>query len=241
MSDLEKMRRLASVVAPTSALHSVLNEVSRAAVKVNGWHVVPTSGNAVCTYDTKTDEPRSYIVRYQSGNIGNLVHELIHVAVNESYRQDFVNFPARNADPPAPTYDAIGHRTNEFERQSAFMRANGGAMARITATLQSLTGWANASMELSAQQRSDIAAKFGYGMQWPHKEYDTVITQVLVWLFEWGFPVKGSSRQKPVVNALHEELEKVVRAAWQSRQQALQQSTIADAMQARRRAMGYGR
>lgn len=220
MSDVGKMTRMAAIVKPGSALQRVLHEVVGVVPKVASWTIVPTSGSAACHYDTATGNALNYDVRYQQGNIGNLVHELIHVCVNESYKQDFINYPNPDADVPARTYDDTGRCTNEELRQMKFM--NDASNATVSGKLAALTGWANASKELTPQQRLEITSKFGYGMQWPHKEYDTVITQVLVWLHEWGFPtLVAPGSQKPVVNALYEELEKFVMAAYLQRQAAL--------------------
>ncbi len=216
MSDIQRLRRMAQVARPNSTLRLVLSEVVALLPKVTSWQIVPTSGSAVCRYDRATGRPVSYEVRYQQGDIGNLVHELIHVAVNEAYGNDFVNYPNRLAQPPPRTYDAAGHCTNEFQRQTALMsQAGNGAVASSLATL---TAWVHAARELSDVQRSAIAAKFNYGQQWPMKEYDTVITQALVWLHEWGFPATvPPGRPKPVVNALYEELDKAVFAAHRAR------------------------
>ncbi|TMO57389.1 hypothetical protein CWC18_18740 [Pseudoalteromonas aurantia] len=87
--DLAKLHRLNSMV--NGPLKLVINEVLAVTPLVIDWINVQTSGSAVCRY--KPDNVRQYEVRYQFGNIGNLVHELTHVAVNESYNLDFINYP----------------------------------------------------------------------------------------------------------------------------------------------------
>ncbi|MBT5019907.1 MAG: hypothetical protein HON04_14320 [Planctomicrobium sp.] len=218
--DIQKMDRISIVAKLGTPLKLILQEVSALTSKVDVWTIVPTSGSAVCKYHVGTGKPNKYEVRYQQGNIGNLVHELIHVAVNEAYEQDFVNYPNPTAKTSPKmkdrTYDAAGHCTNEFDRQTAFM--NAGENGKIADSLTELTRWANTSTELTLQQRSDITAKFNYGMQWPMKEYDTVITQVLVWLHEWGYPrLVPDTDKKPIVNGFFEELEKAVKAAYDRR------------------------
>lgn len=223
MTDLMKLKRFESVTKPGTVLKKVLQEVNALIPKVSAWNLVPGGGSAVCRYDVNTGLPASYTVNYQQGNMGNLVHELIHVAVNESYGQDFVNFYNPGAAPAARRYDVNGYCLNEFDRQTAYMGGAGGnSIAKIGASLQGLSAWANASTELKSSQRTDIVTKLGYGQQWPHKEYDTVITQVLVWLTEWGYPIAGATRGKPVVNALYEEVEKAVGRAYADRQSAQQ-------------------
>jgi hypothetical protein len=119
--------------------------------------------------------------------------------------------------PPPRTYDGMGRCTNEFDRQTRFMTTAGNS--EVTSSLNDLIRWTNASLELTMQQRMDIVSKFNYGLQWPHKEYDTVITQVLIWLYEWGYPIISDNPQgkKPVVNALNEELTKAVDKAYKMR------------------------
>lgn len=217
MSDLAKLRRFGAILTPGSVIRSVMDEILPLTAKVSSWTQIPTSGNVVVRYNTATGRPAQYDVKYQQGNIGNLVHEMIHVAVNEAYGQDFVNYPNRNAqNVPAPQYTPQGYRQNEFERQTAYM--NPALNARMTSNLMSIKGWANASQELSPEQRTQIASACDYGVLWPHREHDTVMTQILVWLIEWGYPVANApAARKPVVNALFEEVEKIVRQAYLSR------------------------
>lgn len=219
-TDIASYSRLAK---PGSPLRAVLLEVMALQPKVATWITQPTSGSAICKYDRATGIACDYTVRYQNQNVGNLVHELIHVAVNESYGRDFINFSVPDATVvPARVYTDSGYCSNEFERQTACFNAGMASVNRISGTLQQLISWANAAKELTEQQRTDIVSKLNYGLQTPHKEYDTVITQVLVWLFEWGYPtiMQPGDNRKPVVNALYEEVEKAVHAAYQARQAA---------------------
>ena len=151
---------------------------------VANWIPVQTSGSAICRYNP-TANRREYDVRYQIGDIGNLVHELTHVAINESYGLDFVNYTNEQAKgvPPAK-YTGQGYRSNEAERQTRQMDA--GKNAANGKVLQSLMGWATAARELTPIQIQEINNKLSYGAINPQKEYDTVINQILVWLNEWG-------------------------------------------------------
>lgn len=206
--DLAKLRRLNSMVS--GPLKFVINEVLEFTPLVVDWVNVQTSGSAVCRY--KTTNVRQYEVRYQFGNIGNLVHELTHIAVNESYNLDFINYPNRaSAVLPDRELDILGRCKNEDERQTKQMSQS--MNAAKSEILMRIKGWVDASTELSQAQKSDISNKLIYGMINPHKESDTVLNQVLVWLFEWGFPVTGQYVNKPVVNALYEELSTVVKDA----------------------------
>ena len=218
-SDLAKLRQLSNVVH--GPLRFVLMEVLALTPLVIDWINVNTSGSAVCRYSTDPlgKTRRTYEVRYQFGNLGNLVHELTHVAVNESYGLDFINYPNWHvADVPARTLDLLGRCTNEELRQGKQMST---AMNTDKLdTLQRIKAWSDAATELSIEQRNDIGNKLVYGMMNPHKESDTVLNQVLVWLFEWGYPTIGRYRKKPVVNALLEELSTVVKNTYDVRNQS---------------------
>jgi hypothetical protein len=120
-ADLAKLTRLASIAKPNTALKLILQEAVGASGKVGRWESVTTSGSAVARYDPKTAAVTSYDVRYQYGDLGNLVHELTHVAVNEAYGQDFVNYRNRNGKPPEPDLDTEGRRKNEQARQAKWM------------------------------------------------------------------------------------------------------------------------
>lgn len=185
MADQATLQTMSQKATLGMPLQMVLAEVVALYPKILTWTTVPTSGSAVCHYD-KDGKATGYDIRYQIGNMGNMVHELIHVAVNEAYGLDFVNYANPAAKPPDRTYDSVGRCTNEDVRQTKSMSDAGNKTAGDS--LAALSRWANAAMELTLQQRTDIVAKFGYGQQWPMKEYDTVITQVLVWLHEWKYP-----------------------------------------------------
>jgi hypothetical protein len=189
----------------------MLQEVHAVAGLVDEWAIVPTSGSAVCRYTTVTGvATRRYTVNYQSGNIGNLVHELTHVSINERYQLDFVNYPNKGAvGVPDRTLSPKGYCTNEEERQRKQM--SGPMNDKTSSLLNGLEVWNVAAVELSVVQRKEIADKLLYGKLRPHLECDTVLNQIRTWLYEWGFPsATVAGAKQPVVNALVEEVEKVV-------------------------------
>lgn len=213
--DLAKLNRLAGIAKPGSALRRVLDEAVDASKKVTTWTNVTTSGSAVASYDAKTGHAKEYEIRYQFGDTGNLVHELTHVAVNEAYRQDFVNYPNPTANPPAPDYDDKGRRRNEQLRQAKWMDRN--ANERMIAELTALTGSAERS-GLPRDQVSRITEKLRYGQTNPHIEHDTVINQVLVWMFEWGYPaLPAPGSKKSGANTFYEDLEKAATRSYNRR------------------------
>ncbi|MBX3200787.1 MAG: hypothetical protein KF894_21800 [Labilithrix sp.] len=213
---LPKLQRLANVTSSV-ALRNVLNEVYPLRQVITQWNNVPTSGWARCVYDQATGA-RSYHLAHQWGNLGNLVHELTHVAVNEAYGSDFINYPTNGAaDVPARQYTSQGYCANEDARQTKFLNAD--EILKISSKIVELTAWAQAT-DLPTQKKADVVSKLSYAAINPQKEYDTVINQILVWLFEWGYPVRGFTK-KPVVNALFEEVEKAALQAYNRRQGAL--------------------
>lgn len=224
IEDCSKLGRMAIISKTGSPLKLLLEEVSNITSKVRQWQIVPTSGSAVCHYNVATGLARDYVVRYQQGNIGNLVHELIHVSVNERYKRDFVNYASPIGQAPDRTYDSEGRCTNEAIRQTKLMSQ--AENDRVSRSLDSLIRATTDATELTMQQRTDIIAKFNYGKMWPMKEYDTVISQVLVWLFEWGYPTLGArktiigTKKQSKVNKLYEKVEAAVSAAYVARQAA---------------------
>lgn len=212
--------RQRSVVGGSQILRNIYAEMFALTPLVTEWVNVPTSGSAICKYNQPTG--RTYKVSSQWGDVGNLVHELTHVAVNEAYGYDFINY--RNVSTlnvPARTFTPSGFASNEFDRQTRLM--NDAENVKIQATLQKLKTLAGASSAkggLSGENSTKVVSKLDYGYQTPHKEFDTVINQVLVWLTEWGYPVIGAKKGKvPAANLLFYEIEKVAAKNWWSRVQ----------------------
>jgi len=204
-ADLAKLTRLATVAKPNSALRMILSETAEASKKVGIWTNVATSGSAVARYDPKAGTIRSYELRYQFGDTGNLVHELTHVAVNECFKQDFVNYRNTSAAPPAPEYDGEGRRKNEQQRQAKWM--NDGSNQQMLGELTNLLGLATGS-GLPPQQLNKVVEKLRYGQMNPHTEHDTVINQILIWMFEWGYPaLVAPGSRAPGANTLYGALD----------------------------------
>jgi len=232
--DLAKLHRLSNIV--NGPLRLILKEVLALTPSVVDWINVQTSGSAVCRY--KPNNIRQYEVRYQIGNLGNLVHELTHVAINESYGLDFINYPNWSAlNLPERDLDTLGRCKNEDIRQTKQM--NHAMNSAKTDILMRIKAWSDASTELSQEQKKEISDKLVYGMINPQKESITVLNQILVWLFEWGFPIVGHHKNKPIVNALYEELSLVVKNAYLERQKGKTHFLLRQTAQSRSLAMGY--
>jgi hypothetical protein len=190
-ADLAKLRKMQINMHAAWALKNVLLEVLMVAKwpKVMNWEKTETSGSAVAFYDPRTGRPVNYEIRYQGGNLGNIVHELTHVVVNESYNQDFVNYPTSGKRPPLPEYDNLGRRKNEEGRQRQWMDQKlndqmGGGLKDLSKTA--------CRAGLPQDKLKQIKDKLLYGQQYPYIEYDTVLNQILTLMFEWGYPVKAA-------------------------------------------------
>ena len=214
MKELQKLKQLSTFINPNNPLKPVLEQLKQMVHMVTKWEYVSTSGSAVCRYLGG----RTYEIRYQEGNLGNLVHELIHVAVNEAYDQDVINYPTnRTIDVPDRVINANGYCTNEERRQIAFMDRDW--INRLSVNLSNLIDLVTHS-EIASTEKKLIIEKLKYGMMNPHKEYDTVITQILVWLVQLGYPIitlpKTSSKTYQA-NIFYDRLEFYVREAYNLR------------------------
>ena len=210
-ADMAKLNRLATVAKPNSPLKSIIAESLEMVKKVNVWSNVATSGTAICSYDTATGKPRTYELRYQFGDTGNLVHELTHIAVNEAFNQDFVNYKSAAGKPPAPEYDKAGRRTNQADRQGKWM--NDAGNSTMSLELNTLLGLATGA-GMPPQQMMKVVEKLRYGLTSPHLEHDTVLNQIMIWMFEWGYPaLVAPGSTAPGANNFYAALEKAAQAA----------------------------
>ncbi|MCL2385505.1 MAG: hypothetical protein FWC84_06730 [Alphaproteobacteria bacterium] len=185
--DMQKLAVMAFEPETPAILQMVLlDEVLPAADLVDHYCNVLTSGNAVCLYKEPT--ARRYKVHYQFGNLGNLVHELTHISVNEAYELDFINYPVPVEDLPKdlPERDideATGFCKNEEARQGKIQR-DADWPSTLSEELKILKAKAEAASFSDSKLKQEIVTKLDYGIQWPHREFDTVINQIMVWLCE---------------------------------------------------------
>lgn len=214
LASLDRMR----VNAEEGPLKWMLENILPMKDRVSNWTPVPASGFAVCFYNPD-GTPKEYQVNFQTGNLGNIIHELTHVAVNEAYNLSFINHPVAPvpADVPAPEYDPRGRCTNEEDRQAKLGRVV--PINEIHDKLKHLEQWTNVAGELKEPQKKDIRDKLAYARMWPAREFDCVVNQILIWLHEWGVPVVKRSATvsrtdnlKPFATALLQETEKIVNA-----------------------------
>jgi hypothetical protein len=211
---VNKLQRLSNVVSSVP-LRNVLRELSPLVPLVADSANIPGGGWAI----RLVTQGHTYQVRHQFGNVGNLIHELTHIAVNEAYGMDFVNFHIDNLPVDLPAYGGAmpdGYSTIEAARQTWLKRATSAQSLRNETKCAELIAWAQAS-ELKTEAKTKIVSQLTYGSRAPHLEHDTVMNQVLFWLFDMGYPVRGFSK-KPIGNALFEEVEKEVDRCYRLRQ-----------------------
>lgn len=200
-ADLARLRALHEGAEAGSILALVLGDVIEASAQISeadDWtevvlpsHImsVENAGHAVPVYDRDSGEAKTYRLYYVWGNLGSLVHELTHVATNEDYRRDFINHEtATPASMPAPTYNELGVRINELDRQQQWKRAwendGSGSLAAASAELRELSNLLetlDATSELGQRKRL-VVDKLKYGMSKVEVEHDTVLNQILVWI-----------------------------------------------------------
>lgn len=205
--DLSSLEKLSVTVDGT--LKNILEEVLSCSRKVVDHDSnAKTSGYAARLFKYKDKAAansalKGYRVVYQGGNLGNLVHELTHIAVNEAYERDFVNFMCTAQGAPDPDFDPgpgekYWYMKNEFIRQTYWM--NHSDIGPPHAKLNQLIKLAETIHDEG--QKKDLVEKLQYGVLWPHKEYDTVINQVLLWLHKWGYSSTKISEMKNLYTAV---------------------------------------
>jgi hypothetical protein len=213
-TDLNNLQLMINALAPGNVLRNVLTEVQALVPRIHSWEYVPTSGSSVTRFDF---HPVRYEIRYQEGNLGNLVHELTHSRVNEAYDQDYIDYYNPTAHPSARTLTGDGrYCTNEAERKAQWR--DEAQETWLRQQLLNLHGHVNGA-GLTAQQGVDVRERMQYGSQWQASwEHDTVINQTLVWFFQWGYPIPVvGPAPPPPQNVFYNHLQAVVNDAYTRR------------------------
>lgn len=175
-----------------NALRNVLVEVRAISAGVLEAVLQPTSGTATSRYDpANVQGRRGWVLKYQDGNLGNLVHELTHAVTHQQYDTDGVTYASINVVTPRQYTGgfpcaglSLSYCENEELRQTQFRNAISEAwMAENT---NRLYRWAR-RYGFTAVQLGRCKERRDYGVINIHREYDTLINQMLVWMREWGF------------------------------------------------------
>ncbi|GGM52082.1 hypothetical protein GCM10011608_41250 [Micromonospora sonchi] len=145
--------------------------------------------------------PNRYAISYAgdgtaSERIAVLVHELTHVAVNESYDSDMLNYPAPLPANSTATNEAARQteRVGDIDRdQLNAFQAHAVRSAAVLLELLPGAGFRSARMQEVANKLS------GHTAQNPLHEYDAVLSHLLVWADR-----DGISRTTPFYQRLTE-------------------------------------
>ncbi|WP_292867254.1 hypothetical protein [Nostoc sp. LPT] len=132
--------------------------------------------------------------------IGNLTHELTHVSVQDKFDKDYVNYTNPPPGPvDAPTFNPNAERMqNEEDRQR--QQSVSSADNAIQVKLENLQKLTLKDGCLNQEQRNQVREKLTYGIQSPHIEFDTVINQILTWLYHWGVTSDKSKLARELSN-----------------------------------------
>jgi hypothetical protein len=224
-ADLERLALLRDAAATDSILRLVLNDAIQASGLIkreSDWLTTTKTFYATVFYDTQRGMPTRYSVAYQPGNIGNLVHELTHVQVNEAYHRDFINYAAASpgAALPQRIYDSEGRCTNEADRKTAWQHAasNEHVVDELTAmqkAIERVKFQPAAANPGFADQKTKVLNQLLYGMVSAGWEHHTVLNQILVWMhIDWDLA------RRPETKAFMDMLEDACTRARDSREKA---------------------
>jgi hypothetical protein len=184
--DLESLRQII-LADPNTTLAKILQEVIQASQDVREWETVDTSGSAV----PLDDRSETYKVAYQQGagapeRLGNLVHELTHVAVDKAYHRDFVNYVIDVAQKQRLT--AEEWQAKGYPSEAEYLQGNYYNDPDTTFVLwQKLEDLKTQipSAGLDEDNAKKVKDKLIYAQARPQAEFDTNINQILVWLHLW--------------------------------------------------------
>ncbi|MFY1701248.1 hypothetical protein ACN28G_05860 [Micromonospora sp. WMMA1923] len=185
-------------------VRSLLDELIPHLQRVTTWNQTPGrgGGNTRNLGPPPTGGPNQYQINYAAGGtdserIAILVHELTHVAVNEAYHSDMLNYPVAPL-PATSTATTEGQRqterigaTNRNDLDSFRAQVVGNAATLLELLPQA--GFTQARMQEAADKLSAHTA------QNPLHEYDAVLSHLLVWADH-----DGVSRTTPFYEKLTE-------------------------------------
>lgn len=192
VNDMANLLIMEQALPMGNALRNVLAEVRAISAHVLEHVHQATSGTAISRYDPAgAHARRGWVIKYQDGNLGNLVHELTHAVTHQQYETDGVTYLSNNIA-AARTYTAgfpcagqmLAYCDNEELRQMQFRIQ--AAEDWMTTNTNRLYRWAR-RFGLSQVELDRCAERRSYGVINIQREYDTLINHMLVWLYEWGY------------------------------------------------------
>ncbi|WP_294765504.1 hypothetical protein [uncultured Rhodoferax sp.] len=215
--ELDALKRIMNARI-NSTYGKILAEVLGYVDLVDQWTVVPTSGSVAPKIKQGTTV---YEVKYQSGNLANIVHELTHIAVYEGYANNMLNYlpTAKDLAKPAKILTASGYIQNQFDLQAPDKNAD----EPLSATMSIIAALAQGS-NMGKAHKDMVKVKTDYAIGQPHIEFDTCINHILAYMVEWGYPKtigyvkrKVSMSHFGSANALFTKVEAVARERYQLR------------------------
>ncbi|MEV6347638.1 hypothetical protein [Actinoplanes sp. NPDC051851] len=159
--------------------------------QVDLWHQETASASGATTQNLgpgPAGGPNRYRVNYPAAAVGDdrlavLVHEVTHIAINEAYDSDMLNYPV----PPVPAGvtiedDSRAEENRQDARLAATPKADKEAFSahvfRTTADLLERLPGAGFSPDRMKQIEEKLAS---HTASRPMKEYDAVLTHLLAW------------------------------------------------------------
>ena len=199
--DIKDLQKTAAKKSTPEALKTVIADAVEASDRVTEYKAVPGGGSAVRLFNRGDMSVEGYIVNCQMNakdkgeRLGNLVHELTHVAVSEKYGRDFLNYEDYgNEGKVAPEKELtqqpitvhgqeFGVLKNEEAVQTALQsKPVNDALLDQLEGLKAKVG----SAGLKKDKQKQVEDKILYDMINVSKEYDTVLNQILLWCQFWG-------------------------------------------------------
>ncbi len=152
--------------------------------------------------------------------IGNLVHELTHVAVSESLERDFVDYihedqPTEKLLPMKPTdsgwanQGALTERQGEWGVQAADEELGGNASRLLEAfyDVKEVKLWPKEKKADWESLKLQVRTKIEYAIGDPRKEYDPSLNQILIWCQFWQSD-RNTEFYKMLTQLVHEAYER---------------------------------
>ena len=222
-NDFKDLRTLERDLKPEYSLKRIITEALAQAQYAKSWTDTHGVGGSA-TARFKAGACDGFDVKYSYGDIGNLVHELTHIAAFRSYKRDFVGYRSDKVTACRADYKWDGaavYALNMGDRMAGW--ADPKWQSKFLDHLSTLRAGVTTS-GLPEAQKKQISEKISYAYSaYVDFEYETVLNQILTWLHLWGYPLtaaKGSA-QAPQT-AYWKEVNRLATEAFQRRQAATQ-------------------
>jgi len=191
-NDFKDLRTLERDLKPEYTLKQIITEALAQAQFAKSWADTHGVGGSA-TARFKKGACDGFDVKYSYGDIGNLVHELTHIAAFRSYKRDFVGYQSKNVTTCRAEYKWDGaevYAINMGDRMAGW--ADKEWQGKFLDHLSTLRAGLAAS-GLPEAQKTKIQDKISYAYSaYVDFEYETVLNQILTWLHLWGYPLTAA-------------------------------------------------